>query len=161
MTPWMRGLLLGLVAALSAAGCNSRVVKDDLKVVDVRTGWYDLGAVDGQNKLVPSVAFKIQNVSEEEIHNVQLMARFHRGDETEVWGDHFAQAIGRDDLAPGGATKAFVLRSPRGYTGTQARIEMLEHKEFVDARVDILVRHVSPGWVKIAEYQIDRHLLTE
>ena len=47
------GLLLTL---LVTAGCASREVEKDLRVVDVRTGWYDLGIVDGQNKLVPSIS---------------------------------------------------------------------------------------------------------
>lgn len=161
MTSTTRGLVLGILVSLAAGGCASRPVGDDLKVVDVRTGWYDLGLVEGQNKLVPSVSFKLQNVSQEGIRNVQLMAVFRRVGESESWGDHFVQAIGRDELAGGASTAAFVLRSPRGYTGVQARLEMLAHKDFVDAKVDVLAKHASPAWVKIGEFQVERHLLAE
>ena len=60
--------------------------------------------------------------------------------------------------------KAFdvgVLRSERGYTGSESRLQMLENKEFVDARVEIFGKHGSRNWVKIGEYTIDRQLLTE
>ena len=54
-----------LLACVLALGCSSsREVEKDLKLVDVSTGWYDMGLVNGQNKLVPSVTLQLQNVSE-------------------------------------------------------------------------------------------------
>ena len=157
-----RPLLLGLVLGLTLAGCSrSRDVQADLKLIDVRTGWYDAGIVDGQNKLVPSVSLKVQNVSQEEIASVQFNAIFRRVGEQEAWGDHLVRAVDRDGLAPGATGAPLVLRSPRGYTGQQSRIQMLQNKEFVDARVDIFGKHGSRNWVKIGEFQIDRQLLTE
>jgi hypothetical protein len=38
---------------------------------------------------------------------------------------------------------------------------MLQNKEFVDARVEVLGRQGPRTWVKIGEYQIDRQLLTQ
>jgi hypothetical protein len=54
-----------------------------------------------------------------------------------------------------------VVRSPRGYTGTQSRSEMLQNKEFVDVKVDLFARHGSRTWAKIGEFPIERKLLTE
>ena len=45
-----------------------------------------------------------------------------------------------------------VLRSDRGYLGPQSRLQMLQNKEFVDARVEIFGKHGSRTWVKIGEY---------
>lgn len=157
--PWRAASLLVVLAL--AAGCTPRIVEQDLKVVDVQTGWYDLGLVDGQNKLVPSVSLKLQNVSQEAISNVDFQAIFRRVNEEQTWGDHFVRAIGREDLAPGDSTGALVLRSPRGYTGTQSRLNMLENKEFVDAKVTVFAKHGSRQWIKMGEFQIDRQLLTE
>ncbi len=160
MTLWKASCLV-VVAALAAAGCTPRIVEQDLKVVDVRTGWYDLGLVQGQNKLVPSVSLKLQNVSQEAISNVDFQAIFRRVDEDKTWGDHFIRAIGRTELAPGATTNVLVLRSPRGYTASQSRLHMLENKEFVDARVSLFGKHGSRQWIKMGEFAIDRHLLTE
>src|SRR5215216_3629355 len=53
-----------LAALTLLSGCvRSRDVQKDLKVLDVRTGWYDAGIVEGKNKLVPSISLKIENVS--------------------------------------------------------------------------------------------------
>ena len=153
-------LVPALLAVLVIAGC-SREVENDLRVVDVHTGWYDTGIVDGQNKLVPSISIRLENVSDSPIDRVQLNAVFRRVGETEAWGEHFVTGIGPEGLAPGATTPPIVLRSTLGYTGTQARLQMLQNKDFIDAKVDIFGRHGSRALVRILEAQIDRQLLTE
>ena len=143
------------------AGCESREVEKDLKIVNVHTGWYDAGIVSGQNKLVPSVSLELQNVSDREIQSVQLNAVFRRVGEEQSWGDHFVRAIDTSGLPAGQTTKPIVLRSSFGYTGGQARLQMLQNREFVDAQVEIFGKHGSRTWVKMGEYQIDRALLTQ
>jgi len=150
---------LGLVTV--AAGCRAREVEKDLVLTDIHTGWYDVGVVDGQNKLVPTITLRLQNVSSEPIARVQLNAVFRRQGEQQEWDAHFVRGIGPDGLAPGATGEALVLRSDRGYLGPQSRLQMLQNTEFVDARVEIFGKHGSRNWVKIGDYTIDRQLLTE
>lgn len=154
----MPRLLTCLVAVATLAGCSSRDVQRDLKIVDVRTGWYDAGVVGGQNKLVPGVTLRLQNVSTEDIASVEMNAVFRRVGETQVWGEHFIRAIGRDGLAAGQTGQPILLRSQLGYTGPQGRSQMLQNREFVDAKVDIFGKHGNKPWVKIGEYRVDRQL---
>jgi hypothetical protein len=158
----MRRALFFLLT-LSLAGCERGIqVEKALKVADVHTGWYDAGIQpDGKNKLVPTVSLRLQNVSPEPVASVQVNAVFRRVGEAEAWGDHYARAIGPNGLPPGATTNPLVLRSTFGYTGEQARLAMLNNREFVDAKVEIFGRHGSRNWVKIGEYQIDRQLLTQ
>jgi hypothetical protein len=146
---------------LLGAGCRSREVEKDLTITDIHTGWYDVGVVDGQNKLVPSITLRLQNVSSEPIARVQINAVFRRMGEAEEWDAHFVRGIGPDGLAPGAKGDELVLRSERGYTGQESRLQMLQNKQFVDARVEIFGKHGSRTWVKIGDYTIDRQLLTE
>jgi hypothetical protein len=158
----VRRLALSLLVALALTGCESREVEKDLKLVEVHTGWYDAGVQsDGNNKLVPSVSLELQNVSDREIASVQLNAVFRRVNEPESWGEHFIRAIDTDGLAPGSTTVSLVLRSSLGYTGSQPRLQMLQNKEFVDAKAEIYGKHGSRNWVKMGEFPIDRQLLTE
>jgi hypothetical protein len=150
---------LGLVVLM--VGCRSREVEKDLALTDIHTGWYDAGVVDGKNKLVPSITLRLQNVSSEPIERVQINAVFRRVGESQEWDAHFVRGIGPDGLAPGAKGGALVLRSDRGYTGQESRLQMLQNKEFVDARVEIFGKHGSRNWVKIGDYTIDRQLLTE
>jgi hypothetical protein len=160
-SPMLARLVVCLGILLLVAGCRSREVEKDLALTDIHTGWYDVGVVDGQNKLVPSITVRLQNVSSEAISRVQLNAVFRRVGEAEEWDAHFVRGIGPDGLEPGAKGGELVLRSERGYTGSESRLQMLENKEFVDARVEIFGKHGSRNWVKIGEYTIDRQLLTQ
>jgi len=157
-----RRLALPLAAVLLLTACESREVEKDLRVVDVQTGWYDVGVQqNGENKLVPSVSLGLENVSDRDIASVQLNAVFKRVGDEQPWGEHFIRAIHTSALAPAATVRNIVLRSNLGYTGSQPRLQMLQNKEFVDARVEIFGKHGSRNWVKMGEYQIDRQLLTE
>jgi hypothetical protein len=78
-----------------------------------------------------------------------------------MWGEHYGWAVQRDPLPPGASTRELVLRSGLGYTGEQPRMQMLQNREFVDAKVEIFLRHGSRVWAKLAEFPIDRQLLTQ
>ena len=157
-----RRLIVVLASAAALSACESRDVQTDLKVVNVQTGWYDVGIVEGgMNKLVPSVSLALQNVSDRDIARVQLNAVFRLVGEQESWGDHFIQGIDASGLATGATTEPIVLRSSFGYTGQQARRDMLENRAFVDARVEIYGKHGRRTWAKMGEFQIDRRLLTD
>src|SRR5687768_5887394 len=163
MTRRRPGLLIACVgAALLFAGCRSREVEKDLRITDIKTGWYDAGIVEGQNKLVPSISFRLQNISGEAISRVKMNAVFHTVDAPQdAWGDHLIQAIGGDALDAGATGRPLVLRSPRGYTGSEPRLVMLKNSQFVDATVSVFGRHGSRNWVKLGDFRIDRQLLTE
>jgi hypothetical protein len=154
-------VLVLLPAGFQLACSRSRDVAKDLKIVDARTGWYDAGIIDGKNKIVPSVAFKLQNISQEEIARVQVNAIFHRVNETEPWGDYYAPAIGSEGLAPNKTGTELVLRGNLGYTSPdQGRAQMLADRRFVDVKVEIFGKHGSRTWVKMGEFPIERKLLT-
>src|SRR3954471_6720818 len=159
----MNRAVFAVVAALSLAGCGHNFdVEKVLKITDVHTGWYDAGIQDGKNKLVPSISLKLQNISGEQVENVQVLASFKRANETQVWGEHFASGIDRDGLPPHTTTPGnLVLRSNLGYTGTESRLQMLQNSQFVDAKVEIFGKHGSRTWQKLGEFPIDRQLLTQ
>lgn len=159
----MRRVLLAIAAGVFVAGCGHDFdVEKAVKITEVHTGWYDAGIQEGKNKLVPSISLKLQNVSSEPVESVQVNAIFRRVGEPEAWGEHFATAIDRDGLPAGQTTPGYlVLRSNLGYTGTESRLQMLQNKQFVDAKVEIFGKHGSRTWQKLGEYPIDRQLLTQ
>lgn len=163
-TPMNRRLpVLVLVLVGVTLGCNRGVDPTTvLEPLDVVTGWYDAGLVEGgMNKLVPSVTLKLRNKSAESVRSIQINAVFRRVGEPEMWGEHFGWAIQRQPLAAGATTADLVLRSTLGYTGEQPRMQMLQNREFVDAKVEIFLRQGSRVWAKLAEFPIERQLLTQ
>ena len=182
--------LLGLaVVGVVAVGCSAPPldVPQVLSAADVTTGWLDVGFDElGRNKLVPTVSFRLENVSEQQVRSLQLNGVFRRclpvyegqpapvsevsppdpdtgtcAGENEEWGNAFVRAVGREGLPPGTATGPFTMQSELGYTGEQPRLEMIEHRDFVDAKVELFVKHRADPWVRLDEYPIDRQLLTQ
>jgi hypothetical protein len=155
--------LAGVAAMLVSASCRANVDPvAALEPVEVVTGWFDAGIVeDGKNKLVPSVTLKLRNKSAGPVSSVQINAIFRRVGETEMWGEHFTWAVQRRELAQGQTTPALVLRSQLGYTGEQPRLQMLQNSQFVDAKVELFLKTGSRVWAKLAEFPIQRQLLTE
>src|SRR5918993_50157 len=157
-----RLLAVGFVAFLSVSCGASEAAVAALEPVDVVTGWFDDGIVEGgKNKLVPSVTLKLRNKSDEPIRSIQINAIFRRVGEQEMWGEYFGWAIRSEPLAAGATTNTLVMRSALGYTGEQPRMQMLQNREFVDAKVEIYLKQGSRVWAKLAEYPIQRQLLTQ
>ena len=158
----MNRILPVLVLVATVSGCRGADPITVLEPTDVITGWYDSGIVEGKlNKLVPSVSLKLRNKSGDPVRSVQINAIFKRVNEAEMWGEHFGWAIQGEPLAAGAMTEDIVLRSGLGYTGEQPRLQMLQNKEFVDAKVEIFLKQGSRVWAKLAEFPIERQLLTQ
>ena len=161
MSPRQLALPLVVLIAVALTACESREVEKVLKVTDVQTGWYDAGIVDGQNKIVPTISFHLQNASDEPIDGVQINAVFRQINDERAWGDRLIRGVGSNGLGPGATGPTLVVRSPRGYTGLESRLTMLKNSNFVDVKVDLFARHGSRTWMKIGEHHIERKLLTE
>ena len=152
------GIVLAAVLSISCGASEEAVAA--LEPVDVVTGWFDDGIVaGGKNKLVPSVTLKLRNKTEQPIRSIQINAIFRRVGEQEMWGEYFGWAVPRTPLPAGAATNTLVMRSALGYTGEQPRMQMLQNREFVDAKVKVLGKHGSRTWVTMGEYTVERHLL--
>jgi|SRR5581483_1430212 len=160
----MRASALGaLVAALAlSAACAPPVdLSTALRIEVVSTGWFDAGIVNGQNKLVPSIAFRVRNASDQTLVSLQINAIFRRVGEKDEWGTGFVTAAGSSGLAPGATSGVLTIRSRLGYTGTDPREEMLHNSQFVDAVVELFGKYGSAQWKRIGEYPIARTLITK
>lgn len=153
-------LLLTLTIAL--AGCGKPVdLTKSLEVVDVSTGWFDAGIVDGQNKLVPSITFKFKNNASESLGTLQANVQFKRVGEDAEWGSGFVKVVGSEGLPPGQSSPTQTVNCPKGYTGTDPRQQMLQNSQFVDARVIVYAKYGSTNWVPVGDYTVDRRLITK
>ena len=153
--------LLTLLLLVVTAGCGPAIdLTKGLQVLDVSTSWYDAGIVNGQNKLVPVVSFKLKNVSDQTLVSLQINALFRRVGEKDEWGTGFLTAAGSGGLAPGTTTPVLTIRSQLGYTGTEPRQEMLQNSHFVDATVELAAKYGSTQWTRVGEFPVARKLIT-
>jgi hypothetical protein len=154
-------LLVGL-SILPAAGCGPVVdLSRGLQVEVVSTGWSDADPVDGQNKVVPSISFKLKNTSAENLPVLQINALFHRVGEKDEWGSGFLTAAGSQGLAPGAQSPVLTIRSQRGYTGTESHDDMFKNSHFVDATVDLSAKYGSTQWAPLGPFAIARQLMPQ
>ncbi len=159
----MRRIALLLVLSAAFAGCGGPTVDlaKGLEVLDFSSGWRDEGIVDGQNKLVPSASFKLKNVSDQNLPVLEVNAVFRRPDESQELGAAYFPVTRSEGLAPGATSNAVAVKSNFGYKGTEPRTVMLENRLFVDARVEIFAKYSSLQWKRIAEFPIERKLITQ
>ena len=150
------------LAALATASCGPTVdLTKGLQVVDVSTGWWDAGVVNGQNKLVPSVTFKFKNVSDQTLDVLQANVVFRRVTEDKEWGSSFVKITGTEGLPPGATSETQNVKSQLGYTGSESRQQMLDNTQFVDAKIEIFAKYGSIQWQKVGEYTVPRTLITK
>jgi hypothetical protein len=155
--------LLVLLALTTSVACGPTVdLTKGLQVTIANSGWYDLGIVNGQNKLVPTVTFTLHNTSDQKLVTLQINALFRRVTENTEWGSGFLTVVGSQGLAPGATTDPITIKSQLGYTGSdQSRQEMLQNTHFVDAKVELFGKYGSTQWVLLGTYPITRQLLTK
>jgi hypothetical protein len=154
---------LVFVALVSSVACGPTVdLTKGLDVAIVSSGWFDLGIVNGQNKLVPTVTFTLKNVSDQTLVTLQINALFRRVDENTEWGSGFLTVAGSAGLAPGAISAPITVKSQLGYTGSdQSRQEMLANTHFVDAKVELFGKYGSTQWVRLGSFPITRQLLAK
>ena len=150
---------------LLAVGCSRSVdVKQALEVADVTSGWYDAGIVNGKNKIVPSVTFRLKKKPDADLSGVALNVVFRHPpppgtNVEEDWDDVFIQRT----YFKGGAneTEPLTVRPEKGYTGDppQSRLEILQHGQFRDLRAHIFVRASSSQLVEIGTVDVQRQLI--
>lgn len=155
--------LLLLLAITSSMACGPTVdLTTGVQVAILSSGWYDLGIVNGQNKLVPTVTFTLKNVSDQKLVTLQINALFRRVSENSEWGSGFLTAAGSPGLAPGATTAPITIKSQLGYTGSdQSRQDMLQNTHFVDAKVELFGKYGSTQWVRLGSYPITRQVLAK
>jgi hypothetical protein len=155
-----RFLSIAVALALLAPACGPRIdLTTGLQILDVSTGWFDLGLVDGKNKLVPSLTLRLKNVSSESLPALQLNALFRRIGETQEMGSGFKRVTGSDGLDAGATTDPLIIRSELGYTGTESRLDMLKNRNFIDVKVEVFAKYGSIQWTRVGEYPVSRELI--
>jgi hypothetical protein len=161
MRPLATLFVLGLLAsALSASACGKPVdLKQATQITDVSSGWFDAGIVDGKNKLIPTITFRISKTSGVDLSSLSLNVVFRVAGEQDHSDDVFVQRV---DFS-GDTTAKITVRSQFGYTGDppQSRADMLKNSQFRDMEAQIFAKQSSSQWVELHGVKIARLLITQ
>ncbi len=162
-------ILAPVLLAVLVAGCSPPIdLKQVLQVTDIVGGYHDAGIVDGRNKLVPSVTFRIRKSIDGDIRPLSLNVVFKKlprpgvavppgSSGEEDWDEVFVQNVPFN----GNETAPLTVQTKAGYTGDppQSRAEILKHSQFQDVRAHIFAKHSASQWVEIGTYDIPRQVL--
>ena len=156
-------LAIALLSLVGLAGCGTPNIDiaSTIKVTNIDTGWFDLGVVNGQNKLVPSASFTVTNTGSERISALQVFSVFRFIGEKEELGSSMVQLHGKDALGPHATSKTVTVRAIWGASSLKPRAEMLLAREMQDAHVEIFAKFGSGQFIPIADVPIRRQLLTQ
>jgi hypothetical protein len=169
----MRRLPLAIVVVLPllAAGCSKPVdLKQVLQVTDLSGGYHDAGIVDGRNKIVPTITFRIKKSTGDGLRPLSVNIVFKQlpkpgaavppGQPAE---NDFDEVFKQSVAFTGNETDLLTVRASAGYTGDppQSRADLLKHSQFQDMRVHLFAKHSSSQWVEIAQFDLPRQLLTQ
>ena len=111
-----------LILAVTTACGPSVDYKQALEVTDLSGGWYDFGIVDGKNKLVPSVSFRVRKKADAPIRSLSINVHFKKTsvenpqsrDAEEEFAEVFLQGI---EFSEGNQTRLLTFRPDTGVTG--------------------------------------------
>jgi hypothetical protein len=159
------GAMLLVLSLAAVSGCSSNVdVKEALEVTDATGGWYDGGIVDGKNKIVPMVTFRLRKKSGADVDAVAVNVVFRHpaaeGASTEdEWDEVFIQRAG---FTEGDRTPPLSVKTEKGYTGDppQSRADLFKNSHFRDVRARVFAKHSSTQWIEIGAIDVPRQLIT-
>jgi hypothetical protein len=152
-------VLVGLVAA-----CGKPVdLKQTLTITDTSAGYFDAGIVDGRNKLLPSVTFKLNKSINDDLRPLSLNVAFKRLSGPGGAEDDFDESFIQGVTFNGNQTAPITVRPKAGYTGDppQSRADMLKNSQFRDIRVHVFAKHGSDQWVEIGAIDLPRQLIVQ
>jgi hypothetical protein len=156
-------ILVAPLAVLSTACSSSVNVKQAVEVTETGGGWYDAGIVDGKNKIVPMVSFRLQKRAGADLDSVSLNVAFREppppgGNTEEQWDEVYLQNVKFE----GPQTSVLTVRTEKGYTGDppQSRLELLKHSQFRDKRAHLFAKASGGQWVELATIDVPRQLIT-
>ncbi|HUL71545.1 MAG TPA: hypothetical protein VLT86_00480 [Vicinamibacterales bacterium] len=152
-------LAAAFVVLAMGAACGPDVdLRQALKVTDVVSGYYDDGLKDGKNYLVPSVTFRLENSSPQNLTGLELTVAYWRDGEDGEWESTLVQSVGNDTIRAGSKSDPLTVRCRVGYTLEEPRADLFAHSLFKDVTAKIFARR-GGTIVPIGEVKLDRQIL--
>lgn len=109
--------LLAMTACTKAP--SPQELRSSIEIVDMETKWVAKAYQPWPPKLilVPSISFRVKNISSRPINYLNFNAIFKFKEETENLGDAFLAAIRKEPIMPGQLSEVIMMKSNYGVEG--------------------------------------------
>ena len=150
---------LGLIAGW---GCGPQPDVTAVKFIPQISGYVYGGKVTdgawaGQDRLLPSITFKLKNEGTLPIEYVDVTVAFWHPSEGEQ-DSKLIHAIDRAALAPGAETDTLTVQAANGYTSPTVPAEFFSNPSFVDLKVKVFARRAGKH-ASLGELAVERRIL--
>lgn len=159
----MVGLAIGLslVSFLltSCKGVSPEELKASLEIVEVSSKWVAKTYQPWPPKLtlVPTISFRVKNVSVRPINYLNFNAIFKFRDDMENLGDNFFAAIRKEPIPPGETSQVITLKSNFGFEGTSLA-KFKDNPQWKTVICKLFVQSKGSIHVLLGEYEISKEI---
>jgi len=151
-----------LLLVVGATACDQVDLKTAFEITELSSGYHDAGVTAvGDNKLVPSISFRLKNLTAEPIRSVDMLIIFVgvEFEQSKELDEVLITAINSDGIAAEASSEMVVVRSKQGFAlQQQARSELFNHRLFRDVTAKLFLKR-GGSIVPFGEYTIDRRVL--
>jgi len=157
------GLAIGIVLTSlflsSCKGISPDELKASLEIVDVSSKWVAKTYQPWPPKLtlVPTISFRVKNVSDRPLNYLNFNAIFKFRDDLENLGDNFLAAIRKEPIPPGGTSHLITLKSNFGVEGTSLA-KFKDNPQWKPVVCRLFVQSKGSIHVLLGEYDISREI---
>lgn len=134
-------------------------LKTSIEIIDVETKWVEKEYQPWPPKLVlvPTISFRVKNLTDKPLTYVYFNAIFRLKDEVEISGDAFLAAIRNVPVEPGAISDTILLRSNYGTEGTT--LESFKDNPFWETvMVQLFIKFRGSQYIPFGEWEISREI---
>ena len=145
------------LAGSSACGPEVDLAKS-VQLVDITSGYYDMGIVNGKSKIVPQAIVHVKNVGSSALPGFQMSSSYWLVGDDGMKDENLVQHLVAKDLAPGATSEAILLRANFGFTPEMSRAEAFNSSYFRDFTMKIFGK-IGGRIAKLGEVTVERKIL--
>lgn len=154
------GLLAVATFLFWLASCKSmspEELKNSVEIVDVETKWVAKTYQPWPPKLilVPTISFRVKNISEKPLNYLNFNAIFKFKDETENLGDNFLAAIRKEPIRPGELSHVITLKSNFGVEG-KTLASFKDNPQWKPVVCRLFIQSKGSPHILLGEYAVSR-----
>jgi hypothetical protein len=162
-----KSAILGLVISIvlislvlsSCKGMSPEELKASLEIIEMSSKWVAKTYQPWPPKLVlvPTISFRVKNISDKPINYMNFNAIFKFRDDLENLGDNFLAAIRKEPIPPGEASQVITLKSNFGVEGTSLA-KFKDNPQWKTIICKLFVQSKGSIHVLLGEYEVSREI---
>ncbi len=154
-------IMVSLIALSFSAckGVSPEELKASVEIIDVSSKWVEKTYQPWPPKLtlVPTISFRVKNVSDKPLNYLNFNAIFKFRDDQENLGDNFLAAIRKEPILPGESSQVITLKSNFGVEG-KSLASFKDNPQWKPMICRLFIQSKGSPHVLLKEYDISREI---